>query len=124
MNSENSAGIVKTQFFTFAEKEKDYLELDSGRRFGPVTVAYETYGNLNAGKNNAILVCHALSGDAHAAGFMVRPAINQAGGIMLSVRAGCSILTNILWFVQMFWAGVWGRPGPNLKTRQQASLME
>jgi homoserine O-acetyltransferase len=39
------------------------LTLDSGRSLGPFTVAYATYGALNADKSNAILVCHALSGD-------------------------------------------------------------
>jgi homoserine O-acetyltransferase len=46
----------------------DSLSLDNGARLGPVDVAYETYGELNAAKNNAILVLHAFSGDAHAAG--------------------------------------------------------
>jgi homoserine O-acetyltransferase len=45
------------------------LELESGERLGPVTVAYETYGELSAGRDNAVLVAHALSGDSHAAGF-------------------------------------------------------
>jgi homoserine O-acetyltransferase len=44
------------------------LTLESGEKLGPVTLAYETYGKLNADKTNAILVLHALSGDAHAAG--------------------------------------------------------
>lgn len=44
------------------------VSLDSGRSFGPVTVAYETLGTLNAEKSNAILICHALSGDSHVAG--------------------------------------------------------
>lgn len=63
-----SAGIVETKYFTFAEKGEG-LKLHSGQHIGPVTVAYETYGELDADKGNAVLVCHALSGDAHAAGF-------------------------------------------------------
>lgn len=64
----NSVGMVEPQYFTFAAPP-DELLLESGRTLGPVTLAYETYGRLNADRSNAILVCHALSGDAHAAGF-------------------------------------------------------
>ena len=39
------------------------LPLDSGQSLGPVTVAYQTYGELNADKSNGVLVCHALTGD-------------------------------------------------------------
>ncbi len=46
----------------------DSISLDSGATLAPVDVAYETYGQLNAAKSNAILVLHAFSGDAHAAG--------------------------------------------------------
>jgi homoserine O-acetyltransferase len=46
----------------------DTLSLDNGAILSPVEVAYETYGTLNASKSNAILVEHAFSGDAHAAG--------------------------------------------------------
>jgi len=63
-----SAGIVKTRHVTVA-KPPDVLALESGRALGPITVAYETYGTLSERKDNAILVCHALSGDAHVAGF-------------------------------------------------------
>jgi homoserine O-acetyltransferase/O-succinyltransferase len=42
--------------------------LESGEKLGPITLAYETYGELNPQKSNGILVLHALSGDAHAAG--------------------------------------------------------
>ncbi|MBE0556028.1 MAG: homoserine O-acetyltransferase, partial [Proteobacteria bacterium] len=64
-----SLGFVETQQITFAEGP-DFLRLESGETLGPVTLAYETYGQLNAEKSNAILVLHALSGDAHAAGFL------------------------------------------------------
>lgn len=62
-----SVGIVKTEYFTFCEPP-DYLVLANGRKLGPVTVAYETYGTLNDEKSNAVLILHALSGSAHAAG--------------------------------------------------------
>lgn len=62
---DNSVGIVETKYFYFQEK----IKLESGEEFGPITVAYETYGELNANKDNAILLLHALSGDAHAAGY-------------------------------------------------------
>ena len=68
MTKEKSVGIVKTEYFTFAEHQHE-LKLESGALLGPITLAYETYGQLNQEKSNAILVLHALSGDAHAAGF-------------------------------------------------------
>ena len=46
----------------------DSISLDGGATLAPVEVAYETYGELNAQKSNAILILHAFSGDAHAAG--------------------------------------------------------
>lgn len=62
---ENSVGIVKTQYHTINEG----IQFESGVNFSPITVAYETYGELNSKKDNAILVIHALTGDAHAAGY-------------------------------------------------------
>jgi len=53
----------QTQTFTINE-----LQLESGEKLASITVAYETYGALNTNKTNAILVCHALSGDAHVSG--------------------------------------------------------
>jgi len=64
---DRSAGVVEMQFFTFASPETG-MNLESGKKLGPVTLAYETYGTLNPERTNAILVCHALSGDAHGAG--------------------------------------------------------
>ncbi|MGB3581801.1 MAG: homoserine O-acetyltransferase [Roseiarcus sp.] len=41
------------------------LRMDSGATLAPLTIAYQTYGALNAAKSNALLVCHALTGDQH-----------------------------------------------------------
>lgn len=57
--------IVQTQYYKIDKK----IKFESGVEFGPITVAYETYGTLNETKDNAILVIHALTGDAHAAGY-------------------------------------------------------
>lgn len=51
------------KYYTFAENN-DFM-LESGTLFGPITVAYETFGNLNETKSNAILIFHALTGDSH-----------------------------------------------------------
>jgi len=64
----NSVGLVKPQKFTFAHKG-DPMVLESGRTLGPVDIVYETYGEPDETRSNAILICHALSGDAHAAGY-------------------------------------------------------
>lgn len=61
----NSVGLTATKYFTIEDK----ILLESGVEFGPVQVAYETYGQLNENKDNAILLLHALTGDAHAAGY-------------------------------------------------------
>jgi homoserine O-acetyltransferase len=67
--SENgSVGVVEPHFLTIAEPPHELL-LECGRALGPITLAYETYGTLNARRDNAVLVLHAFSGDAHAAGY-------------------------------------------------------
>ena len=61
---ESSIGFVETQSVEFPS-----LPLDSGLTLAPLTIAYETYGVLNDDRSNAVLLLHALSGDAHAAGY-------------------------------------------------------
>jgi len=58
---------VVTKYYNMSEGEKFVLE--SGVKLPELKIAYETYGELNEEKTNAILICHALSGDAHAAGY-------------------------------------------------------
>ena len=65
-----SVGTVETQFLDLPNP----VPLDCGRELHPVRVAYETYGALSPRRDNVILVCHALSGDAHAAGFSTEAA--------------------------------------------------
>jgi homoserine O-acetyltransferase len=59
--------IVARQTVTLFEGS-ERLTLASGRSFGPITVAFQTYGELTPRRDNAVFVCHALTGDAHVAG--------------------------------------------------------
>jgi homoserine O-acetyltransferase len=62
-----SAGVVETQFLDLPKP----LRLEAGGELHPIRIAYETYGALSPSRDNVILVCHALSGDAHAAGVAI-----------------------------------------------------
>src|SRR5215211_904732 len=68
-----SVGTVETRFLDLPAP----LALDCGRELHPVRVAYETYGTLSPARDNVILVCHALSGDAHAAGISKTPPVES-----------------------------------------------
>ncbi len=59
----------------FAEDEP--LPLDSGGALTPFSIAFQTYGSLNAAKSNAVMVCHALTGDQHVVG--THPVTGKAG---------------------------------------------
>jgi homoserine O-acetyltransferase/O-succinyltransferase len=65
IKNEQGVGLVETQYVTFEQP----LKLESGEELGPITLAFETYGTLDKMKDNAVLITHALSGDAHAAGY-------------------------------------------------------
>jgi homoserine acetyltransferase len=58
--TEDGVGLVETEYFTFAQPPGELL-LDSGEKLGPITVAYETYGEPNDEGSNAVLIPHARS---------------------------------------------------------------
>ena len=80
-----SVGVVETQYLDLPAP----VRLDCGRELYPVRVAYETYGTLSPRRDNVILVCHALSGDAHAAGIAkTQPAGSTRDGFGATDRDG------------------------------------
>ncbi|MDK2825480.1 MAG: homoserine O-acetyltransferase/O-succinyltransferase [Methanolobus sp.] len=83
-----SVGIVETKVFNLPGE----LVLDSGKKLNEVRIAYETYGKLNPEKSNAVLICHALTGDAHAAG--LHSGESKAGWWDVLIGPGKTIDTN------------------------------
>jgi len=61
--------LVERKHLTFAAPPEEMV-LDCGARLGPITLAYETLGELNPKRTNAILILHAFSGDSHVAGYL------------------------------------------------------
>jgi homoserine O-acetyltransferase len=115
-------GLVETKSLRFAGPPRKLL-LTSGRRLGPVSLAYETYGVLNNERSNAILVCHALSGDAHAAGINGE---GQQGWWEAMIGSGKAFDTN-KWFIicSNVIGGCKGSTGPfsvNLQTKKPYAL--
>ncbi|MER7008106.1 homoserine O-acetyltransferase [Dactylosporangium sp. NPDC000555] len=81
-----SVGRVETRYAELPEP----VQLDCGRELHHVRVAYETYGTLSPDRDNVILVCHALSGDAHAAGVSAAPAQSTRDGFGAEDRDGAT----------------------------------
>jgi len=78
------------QSFTFPAEQP--LKLDSGEGLQALTIAWKTFGTLNADKSNAVLLCHALTGDQYAAG--VHPVTGKPGWWPFMVGPGLPIDTN------------------------------
>jgi homoserine O-acetyltransferase len=105
-----SVGIVERQYIHFDET----LQLHGGGVLHPFTLAYEAYGTLNADRSNAILICHALSGDAHVAGYHTDDPDEKPGwwdeavgpGKMFDTDHFCVICSNVI-------GGCQGSTGPS-----------
>jgi homoserine O-acetyltransferase len=90
----------------------DSIALDSGATLAPIDVAYETYGTLNAAKSNAILVLHAFSGDAHAAG--ISPETGKPGWWDNMIGPGKAFDTNCYFIIcSNVLGGCRGTTGPS-----------
>jgi homoserine O-acetyltransferase len=109
---QNSVGIVQTQTIRLVEPDQP-LELECGKKLAPIDVAYETYGQLNEAGDNAILICHALSGNAHVAGYN-RPDDRKPGWWDVMVGPGKGIDTNKYFVIcSNFLGGCMGTTGPS-----------
>jgi homoserine O-acetyltransferase len=88
------------------------LILDSGKQLTPLTIAYMTYGTLNADRSNAILIAHALSGDQFVAS--IHPVTGKPGWWDLSVGPGKAIDTNRFYVIcANVVGGCMGTTGPS-----------
>ena len=67
-DEKDSIGLVQTQTIRVVEADAP-MALRSGKSLGPIDVAYESYGQMTPEKDNVVLICHALSGNAHVAGY-------------------------------------------------------
>jgi len=107
----NSVGIVETRTIRVIEPANP-LPLVSGKTLAPIDVAYETYGTLSKSGDNTILICHALSGNAHVAGYN-SPKDEKPGWWDIMVGPGKAIDTNKYFVVcSNFLGGCSGTTGP------------
>jgi len=98
------------KYFTFSENE-DFV-LESGEKFGPITIAYETFGKLNKNKDNAILIIHALTGSSHVCSAYDKDD-NTPGWWDLYVGPGKSIDTKKHFIIcSNYLGGCYGTTGP------------
>jgi len=110
---ENSVGLVVTQSWT-PDLPPEGFPLECGRALPSITLAYETYGKLNEARDNAILIVHALSGDAHVAGIH-SPSDRKAGWWDIMVGPGKPYDTNRYFVIcSNILGGCKGSTGPSI----------
>ena len=111
---------IKNSKTTAVLGTKKGLRLDSGKNIKNFHLAYQTYGKLNKAKNNAILICHALSGDQYAAG--TNPVTNRPGWWVNAIGPNLPIDTNKFFVIcSNVLGGCLGSSGPkeiNPKTKK------
>jgi homoserine O-acetyltransferase len=108
----NSDGIVETRTIRVIDRGQP-LELECGKKLAPIDVAYETYGKLNDAGDNVILICHALSGNAHVAS-MNSPDDSKPGWWDVMVGPGKGIDTDKYFVIcSNFLGGCSGTTGPS-----------
>lgn len=94
----------------FAKDEP--LKLDCGKEISPLKIAYQTYGELNAARNNAVFVCHALTGDQHAAS--AHPETKRPGWWTTMIGPGKSVDTDRYFVISTnVIGGCMGSTGPS-----------
>jgi homoserine O-acetyltransferase len=110
-SKQGGVGIVQTETMRVVEQDRP-LELECGKALAPIDVAYETYGQLNEAGDNTVLICHALSGDAHVAGYN-SPEDKKPGWWDVMVGPGKGIDTNKYFVIcSNFLGGCSGTTGP------------
>ncbi len=111
-NDTDSVGFVETRTDSGGRIGSSRCRWSAARRLGPIDVAYETYGQLNEAGDNAILICHALSGNAHVAGYN-HPEDKKPGWWEGMVGPGKGIDTNKYFVIcSNFLGGCSGTTGP------------
>jgi len=123
-DDENLVGVVETKTIRIVDSDSP-ISLECGQSLAPIDVAYETYGDINDAGDNVILICHALSGNAHVAG-KNSPDDDKLGWWDIMVGPGKGIDTNKYFVIcSNFLGGCSGTTGPcsiNPKTNKPYGL--
>lgn len=111
-DKKNSVGIVETKILRLIHPD-DPMDLQCGKSLAPIDVAYETYGEMTPDRDNVVLICHALSGNAHVAGYN-SPEERKPGWWDIMVGPGKAIDTDKYFVIcSNVLGGISGTTGPS-----------